>query len=118
MAMFREILIGQPAVAELMGGREVQVLNPGDSRSFTWPYSVACMVLEEGVNVCTAERFGFPLDTWGTRGYQMVKWPVSPLAEDYVEFRRATAEVLLPVVDSALAAVADAKAQLQASKVQ
>lgn len=111
MAIFREILIGQPAVAELMGDREVQVLNPGQSRAFTWPYSVACMVMEHGVNVCTAERYGFPLTSWGERGFHLVEWPVSPLTEDYDGFLRSTAEVLLPVVDSALAAVADARAQ-------
>ncbi len=71
-------------------------------------WRVVCMVLPEGVNVCAYGRFGFAISSWGgprIPGHVMVDFPRSPLTEDQARFREDLAAVLLPVVESALAAV-------------
>lgn len=126
MSIYPEILVGASVARAIIADRfpHYRVDVRGDDqppRSRTYDpigliaetgsdqWRVVCMALPEGINVGPHGRYGFSIPSWAADqripGYTMVNYPRTPLTEDQDTFRDELAAVLIPVVESALAAI-------------
>lgn len=125
MSIFPEILVGAAAARAVIADRfpheRVDVRGDGPlprashsligmvAEQHSDQYRVVCMALQNGVNVAPYGKWGFSIQGWAGEqpipDHVMVAYPSSPLTEDQAGFRAELGAVLVPVVESALAAV-------------
>jgi hypothetical protein len=121
VSTYPEILIGADVAADILADYpRVTVQTPGSMprASHTLMGMVAdmaaeangviCVALPEGINVCPRDRYGLSINSWGDGripGTHLVAYPTDPVTRDTAGFKAALREVLVPVVESALAAV-------------
>jgi hypothetical protein len=136
MAIYPQILVGAAAARVVIADRfphervDVRGDTPprrashspldmiAETGSDQW--RVICTALPEGINVLAGGQYGFSISSWGgprIPGTVLVDYPRSPLTEDQDGFRAELATVLLPVVESALAAIqSERDAQMQGGR--